>query len=146
MRPGIKKVTLALLVWCTSATCGTVLAQDAAVSPVPDARVARAQFTSAVVDREPVDELAVLDTSAREVLFFTDLRGLEGRTVTHRWEYEGRVMAEVPFTVKGPRWRVFSKKTLAPKLVGKWTVLVVDESGWTLDAAVFLYEAAEAGP
>lgn len=112
------------------------LSAQETVSPVPDARVARAIFTTGIQDREPVDELAQLDASSPEVYFFTELRGLEGRTVSHRWEYEGRVVAEVPFAIGGPRWRVFSNKTLSPELVGKWTVVVVDESGWPIDAAV----------
>lgn len=146
MRFGNKMAAFGLMFACASSVPVVVWAQPAADSPVPGARVARAQFTRAVVDREPVDELAVLDTRVQEVFFFTDLRGLEGRTVTHRWEYEGRVIADVPFAVKGPRWRVFSRKTLVPALVGKWTVLVVDESGWTLDAAVFQYVEAEPEP
>ncbi len=121
-----------LVLWLFSSA---VLAADAA-SPVPDARVARAIFTTGIVDREPVDELAELPADAGEVYFFTELRGLEGRTVSHRWEYEGRVMAEVPFAVGGDRWRVYSVKTMSPALVGKWTVMVVDESGWPVDAGV----------
>lgn len=105
-------------------------------SPVPGATVARAIFTTGIEDREPVDELAELPADAGQVYFFTELQGLEGRTVSHRWEYEGRVVAEVPFEVGGPRWRVYSVKTMSPELVGTWTVMVVDESGWPVDAGV----------
>ncbi len=107
-----------------------------ALSPVPDASVPRALFTTGIVDREPVDVLAQVTADTPEIYFFSELRGLDGRTVIHRWEYEGRVMAEVPFEVGGPRWRVYSMKTLSAELVGKWTVVVLDESGWPLEAAV----------
>ena len=116
---------------------------EAAARPpgLPEAaRVARALFTTRVERREPVDEVLVLDTRDRQVLFFTDLRGLQGRTVVHRWRHEGRTVAEVPFEVGGPRWRVYSRKRLDPGSVGRWTVVVVDrETGWPLAAAAFEY-------
>ncbi|WP_297528454.1 DUF2914 domain-containing protein [Thiohalobacter sp.] len=113
----------------------------------PDGEVARAQFTRAVVNREPVDEVLELPNSAREIFFFTDLRGLAGRRVVHRWEYQGRVMAEVGFDVGGPRWRVFSRKALLPTQTGKWSVVVVDEeTGWPLHVDVFRYVEAPSQP
>ncbi|MEJ2619407.1 MAG: DUF2914 domain-containing protein [Candidatus Thiodiazotropha sp.] len=106
-------------------------------SPVPDAYVARAVFTTAVVDREPVDQVVSLDENATEVSFFTDLRNLQGRTVIHRWEFEGEVISEVSIKVGGPRWRAYSVKSLNPGEEGKWTVFVIDESGWPLHASIF---------
>jgi hypothetical protein len=112
-------------------------AEEIKESPVPNAYVDRAQFTTAVVDREPVDQIVQLDAQATRVFFFTDLRNLQGRTVTHRWEFEGQVMSEVDFKVGGPRWRVYSAKSLNPGETGKWTVFVIDESGWPLHATIF---------
>ena len=110
--------------------------------PVPDSRweVARAQFTSGIKDREPVDRLLVASPLVHEVYFFTDLRHLEGRTVTHRWKYEGKVVSQVPFKVGGPRWRVNSRKDIEPDQVGEWSVTVVDQSGWPLYTELFRYE------
>ncbi len=105
-------------------------------SPVPDAYVARAVFTTDVVDREPVDQIVSVDENATQVMFFTDLRNLQGRTVTHRWEFEGEVISEVEIAVRGPRWRAYSVKSLNPGEVGKWTVFVIDESGWPLHASI----------
>lgn len=121
---------------------GMLCAENIVVGNKPDGWVERAIFTSQIQDREPVDEVTVIDTNLQEIQFFTELRQLAGRTVTHRWEYEGEVMAEVRFEVGGPRWRVFSKKGLLPSQTGKWTVVVVDESGWALHAAMFDYRPA----
>ena len=81
--------------------------------------VARSAFTTNVVEREPVDRVDVLSDDQAEIFFFTELLDLAGQTVVHRWEYDGKVMAEVPFEVKGPRWRVYSKKSLLPEWKGE---------------------------
>lgn len=109
-------------------------------SPNPAWNVARAQFTTGIRDREPVDRLVVASPLVHEVYFFTDLRNLQGRTVTHRWEYQGTVVSQKPFRVDGPRWRVYSKFEIEPEQVGRWSVTVVDESGWPLYTELFRYE------
>jgi hypothetical protein len=115
------------------------------VIPDPDWKVARAQFTTGISDREPVDEVILTGPPVTEMYFFTDLRHLEGRTVSHRWEYEGQLIQVKPFVVEGPRWRVFSKKEILPEQVGEWSVTVLDESGWPLHTELFHYEAGGAG-
>jgi hypothetical protein len=118
-----------------------VLAEDAA-SPDPAGRVMRAQFATSIDNREPVDQVVVLSPPQVDVFFFTELGNLEGRTVTHRWEYQGQVVSRVPFEVKGPRWRVFSKYKLEPDQLGEWSVTVIEESGWPLYTELFRYEQA----
>jgi hypothetical protein len=113
-------------------------AEELTESPVPDAYVARAIFTTDIVDREPVDQVVSVGPDLESIYFFTDLRNLQGRTVKHRWEFEGQFMGEIEFQVGGARWRVYSKKTLIPGQKGKWTVLVLDESGWPLHASIFM--------
>jgi hypothetical protein len=108
--------------------------------PLPEnARIARSQFTTEIVNREPINQIVALDNSHTEVFFFTDIRHLEGRTIRHLWVYNGEVMSEVVFAVNGPRWRVNSRKELDPAMTGKWTVWVVDETDWPLEASIFLY-------
>lgn len=118
------------------------LSEDTAVL-AQGGQVARAQFTSAIENREPVDKVAVLSRPADEIFFFTELRDLQGRTVVHRWRYRGEVVSQVPFDVGGPRWRVFSKKVLEPDEIGEWSVTVVDDTGWPLYVELFRYESGE---
>lgn len=125
---------LMVLLLCASAMAETL------ASPVPDGRVARAQFTTAIHEREPVDEVLVLRAPARQVYFFSDLRNLQGRTVTHRWQYGGRTVSEKTFEVGGPRWRVFSSKSLQAGQYGEWSVTVLDQSGWPLYSGIFRYQ------
>ena len=114
-----------------------------AAAPASDI-VVRAVFTTAVADREPADQITSLKNDVQQVYFYTELKDLEGQTVTHKWEYAGEVKAEVRFDVKAPRWRVWSSKKLDPSWTGEWTVSVVDGSGATRAQAKLNYE--KAGP
>lgn len=105
--------------------------------------VARAQFTSGIENREPVDELQSIGLDSREVVFFTELRDLEGRAVAHRWIHEGETQAVVDFDVGGPRWRVWSSKDLIPQMQGQWTVEVVDDTGTSHGQWSFTYGGGE---
>lgn len=104
-----------------------------------DGGVARAQFTTAIEDREPVDSVEQIDTSRERIMFFTELEGLEGRTITHRWLHGGEVRGEVEFEVGGPRWRVWSSKDLIADWTGPWTVVVLDGDGGNLGLWSFIY-------
>jgi hypothetical protein len=104
--------------------------------------VARAQFTTAIEAREPVDKVTILSNDVNKVYFFSELRNLQGQSITHRWLLGGKVMAEVNFNVGGPRWRVNSSKALLPGWIGDWTVAVVDNSGVVLSEYSFQYVEA----
>ncbi|MBW2232294.1 MAG: DUF2914 domain-containing protein [Deltaproteobacteria bacterium] len=108
-------------------------------SDMTRAHIARAMVTTGVVDREPVDQVHSLMNDNSMVFFFTELMGMQGQTVTHRWAFNGQVMGEVPFEVGGPRWRVWSTKNLESIWVGTWTVSVVDENGKVLQTEDFDY-------
>lgn len=105
--------------------------------------VARALFTTGVQDREPVDQITRANNTVSTVYFFTELRDLAGHAVTHRWKYNGTVMAEVKFDVGGARWRVFSSKNFVPEWVGEWTVDVVDGDGSVLTSESMTYSGAQ---
>jgi hypothetical protein len=123
-----------------------------APAPAPDRpplsadAVARGTFATAIEAREPVDSIRSLENDRDRVYYFSELVGIPGRAVTHRWAYEGETVAEVTIAVGGPRWRAYSSKQLAPSQLGEWTVSVVDESGNVLREDSFVYEAPAAAP
>jgi len=137
--------------WSVDEAASTTMAEAPAAASVaentnpvtndtPPGRVARAIFTTAIAEREPVDDLKTLLNSTDRVYFFSDLRELAGQIVTHRWEYDGQIMAEVTFKVgAGARWRVYSSKNLLPEWTGTWTVMINNESGQTLQTSSFEY-------
>jgi len=108
------------------------------------ATVARAQFTTAVQDREPTDKVSTLLNDKSRIYFFTEIKDAPNQKITHRWEHDGKVVHEMSFDVGSSRWRVYSNKTLDPKQTGEWKVSVVDEAGNTLGASTFTYEAVKA--
>ncbi len=135
-RASIWRVSLLLLI-----ALGFLPSAQGQDSPLGKGKVSRSAFTSDVVNREPVDDIVLLDNGATSIYFFTELKFLQGRTIVHRWEYNGKVQAEVSFKVGGPRWRVYSKKTLYPSQQGEWTVIVKDqETGWPLEARMFRFK------
>jgi hypothetical protein len=107
--------------------------------------VARSAFTTGVDNREPIDNINSLENSKTKIYYFTELRNMQGQTVKHRWEYKGKVMAEVPFQINGSRWRTYSSKKLDPSWNGEWKVSVVDEAGNTLSVNTLTYKKTEAG-
>jgi len=110
------------------------------------ATVARAQFTSAVQDREPTDKISNLLNDKSRIYFFSEIKDAPNQKITHRWEHDGKVVHEKSFDVGSNRWRVYSNKTLDPQQTGEWKVSVVDEAGSTLGTSTFTYEAATTQP
>ena len=103
-------------------------------------------FTTAVVDRVPEDTINTLGNDQDKIFYFTDVRDMTGQTLTHRWEFNGQIMAEVHFEIGGPRWRVYSSKTLEPAWLGDWTASAVDSDGLTLSSNTFSYTPAKPAP
>ncbi len=64
----------------------------------------------------------------------------EGGNVTHQWVYGGKVMFEKTFEVRGPRWRVWTSKTLLPSWTGLWSVNVLDQDRKVLATKSFDYQ------
>lgn len=108
------------------------------------ARIARALFTNAIRGGEPTDaEGPVIfsqGNASKSLYFFTELRGLKGESVTHRWEYQGKPVLSIPFKIGGNRWRVYSNKRLPANMTGNWRVVIADSSGAVIAAKEFRYQ------
>jgi hypothetical protein len=122
--------------------------QTAAVEPATQGNtaasgwVARAALTTAVQDREPIDSVSSLSNDKTTLYYFTEVRDMAGQTIKHRWEHNGEVMAEVEFQIGGPRWRIYSSKTLVPTWLGDWKVSATDAAGNPLSVNNFVYTEA----
>ncbi|MDH5391942.1 MAG: DUF2914 domain-containing protein [Gammaproteobacteria bacterium] len=101
--------------------------------------IARSIFTSRVENREPTDKVGQLSNDNKKIYFFTEVIGMSGRTVTHRWQHRGHVKAQVSFKVGSNRWRIWSSKSLQPQWLGEWIVSVMDDEGNTLKEESMAY-------
>ena len=105
----------------------------------PHQNISNAEFATEIVDREPFNIVGELDNSLGNIYFFTNIRNLQGTSVKHRWIYNNKVMADVIFDIKGPRWRVWSSKNLWHTWTGKWIVEVVTSENEVLYKKEFNY-------
>ena len=92
-----------------------------------------------IEDRVPINIVEEADNSLGKIYFFTNIRNFSGERITHRWIYQGRVMAEVSFNINGPRWRIWSSKNLWHTWIGEWRVEVLTTDGSVLYEKVFNY-------
>jgi len=106
--------------------------------------VSRSAFTEAVVNREPRGRITELTNDKQFIYYFTELKGLMGQSVIHRWLFNGQVMNEFKFNVGSPRWRVWSNRTLPANNLGRWEVQVVNELGQIILSEGFNYIQAGA--
>ena len=100
--------------------------------------VARGQLTNAVQDREPVDlvegRLILPAERSANLFYFTEIRGMNGESVIHRWTRDGEIVSEKTFAIGGDRWRVFSSKSLDAGDAGSWRASTMDATGVELHA------------
>ena len=113
--------------------------------PVANSRnVARSLVATSIRNREPVNTLdesvSLREVDRGQLHYFTELTGLMGRKVEHRWIYRGQVEGTMRFQVTSNRWRANSRKTILPHQKGEWRVVVVDEAGRTLGGSRFVIE------
>ncbi len=115
-----------------------------AEKPAAKGSASKSQFTSAVNNHEPADDLKTLDNSHTRIFFYTVLNNLQDQEVTFRWSYNGVTQAEVKQTPKYPHYRTATSKELDPSKLGTWTVDVLDSSGNSLATKTFDYTKADA--
>lgn len=126
-------------------------ATPAAASPPPvdnslalatSDKVSRATFATAVTRLEPVEPLEGALSSERglaRIHFFTELQGLNGQRIVHRWLVNGQRIADIPVNVSSNRFRASSNMRLSSNRVGTWEVQVVDARGTVLHASHLEY-------
>lgn len=105
-------------------------------------KVARATFTTAISRLEPSENLDGVLSSARgltRLYFFTELRGLQGQRIRHRWIINGQRIADIPINVGSERYRASSNLRLTENRKGNWEVQVLDAQGNVLHASRLEY-------
>lgn len=128
---------------CAIGVCALLLLSPAAAqqgtATNDPGSVENATFTSGIDNGAPVDFRQEFDANTRVIYFYTEVVGLPGQTVTHRWKREGKVVREVAFPVKSARQAIWSKSQMKPEWTGDWTVEVVNERGEVIGEQSFSY-------
>jgi Protein of unknown function (DUF2914)/Arm DNA-binding domain len=83
-------------------------------------------------------QLALEPDAPTTLYYFTELRGMAGKTVLHRWLHDGHLVSEVSMQV-GEGWlsTLHSSATIAPDMTGRWEVRVCDARGQALEQESF---------
>jgi hypothetical protein len=103
-------------------------------------QVIRAQLTSAIHQREPVDiidHVWLEKNKSEKIYFFVHLRDLSGQRVNVRWHYQDKEIAKVPLSIGSQNWRTYSSKSLNKNKLGAWRVTLHDQSGKLLSKRNF---------
>lgn len=93
---------------------------------------------TSVADRKAEGAASSFPADVGRVFAFTKVTGgAEGSSVTHRWIYGDKTVAEVKLDVKASPYRVWSSKGVAPGQKGAWKVEVADDAGKVLKTVEF---------
>ncbi len=107
-------------------------ATDRLVDPVSNT-IQRAQLTTSIKDREPVDDISSHVTGSK-VMFYNELVALPDKFITHEWYYEGELQSSVNLEINALSsiWRTWSSKRFRETDIGNWFILVRGEQGQIL--------------
>ena len=95
---------------------------------VVSTQVARAQLSSAISQREPVDSLTnVALSEIQQVYLFIELREMQGQTIQVNWYHQGQQQASVGLDIGGSRWRTNASKRFTSQSRGDWKVIIVNQ-------------------
>ncbi|MGZ8194288.1 MAG: DUF2914 domain-containing protein [Methylosarcina sp.] len=104
-------------------------------------RVVRSLLAHKIINKEPVriidSTVKVGKTKSVWVNYFTELKGMNNKTVYHEWLNKGRIIYRQKLNISSNRWRAASRKLFNSKAAGQWRVRTVDEKGRILDQKEF---------
>jgi len=100
--------------------------------------VTEAVISTAVEDRQPVDNATTVAADVGRLYCWTRIAGAQGDTaIEHVWYRGDDEMARVPLNVAGSNWRTWSSKNIEPSWTGDWRVDIVGPDGTVLESVSF---------
>jgi hypothetical protein len=107
----------------------------------PEITVAKAVICTGVQDRAPVGEGTLFPSTVGKIYCYSLILLPEGETTIHHiWYWEDNRMADVPLTVRAPRFRTYSSKQILPQWKGAWRVELTGPDGKVLATTAFTIE------
>ena len=101
--------------------------------------VTRALLSRDIKAREPVDiigERIARASFTKKLYFFTEVNGLKGKVVRHKWYFQDQLQADVELSIFAERYRTYSSKNIAVLQLGEWRVELIAD-GKTLASKQF---------
>ena len=75
-----------------------------------------------------------------DLALYSEVKGLNGQHIEHRWYYEGKLMTRITLPVKLDYWRTYSRKEFDPSQKGEWRVEILDPQQNLLFSHHFHYQ------
>ncbi|MEI4548149.1 DUF2914 domain-containing protein [Pseudoalteromonas spongiae] len=101
--------------------------------------VTRALLSRDIKAREPIDiigERIARASFTKKLYFFTEVNGLKGKVVRHKWYFQDQLQADVELSIFAERYRTYSSKNIAALQLGEWRVELIAD-GKTLASKQF---------
>lgn len=92
--------------------------------------VLRAQLSSAIVSREPVDSIDTVHLKPDEtkpIHFYVHLQNQQKRNIRVDWYYNNKLDSQLRLHVLNNNWRTHASKQLDHRRLGSWRVELIDE-------------------
>lgn len=100
--------------------------------------VSRAAVTTELDSQaRPVSNLSTVDSTVNEVIFYTEIEGMSGETILHRWIHNGNTIATINIQIRSNAARTWSTASIDSSKVGSWEVQVLNSGGQVLMAQNF---------
>lgn len=96
-------------------------------------------LTASIIDGKPADNQKAFENTVETIYFYTELEGLKGQTVTHRWSYNGRIIANADIAITDDPFATWSSNKMEPNWTGFWTVEVLDRNSKVIGFETFEY-------
>ncbi|MDH5556261.1 MAG: DUF2914 domain-containing protein, partial [Alphaproteobacteria bacterium] len=113
--------------------------------PPKKEEISLALFTTKISKRYPADEVTILDDSHQAISFFSELKEMSGKMVSHIWYYGDEVKFRTNFKIRANSWRIWSTQLLPESMSGEWKVEIVDEAGKVLQVRKLNYAPEDVG-
>lgn len=117
-----------------------LLLTGVAIAAEGSLKITEMAVTTKISRNNPIDSVKrISSTSVKALYCFTRLVNPAGTdtTIKHRWFKDGELVSEQELSVKGTKWRTWSKKPINRQAIGNWRVEALDAAGHLLKRVEF---------
>lgn len=119
-----------------------VLAASIFFKPKSSLIIEDAAIALGIDNHLPLKPGTIFKSNAGRIYCYTKVSGMnaEEKSITHRWFYGSKLMAEVPLKIKSSPYRTYSTKVISKEMTGDWSVEITAPGGRVLKTLKFAIE------